>query len=82
MTTRCKCEGSILFSESIISDNHTSIMSFTDRSEHHSTLSPQMNLYTVAAAVASYDGSDSMHIIRNNLGDTFIDDGEYKIIDA
>ncbi|XP_065204930.1 uncharacterized protein sha [Planococcus citri] len=77
MITRCKCEGSILFSESIISDNRTSIMSYTDdRLEHHSTLSPQMNLYTVAAAVASYDGSDSMHIIRNNLGDTFMDDDQ------
>lgn len=69
----CECEGSILFGGSIISDN-TSVVSFTD--EHHSTLSPHMNLYTVAAAVASNDGGDSMHIIRNNLGDTFYDDGE------
>lgn len=77
----CFSEGSVLFGRNLISNYTTSSYSFSEESVYDSALASHVNLYTMAGATVISDIGDSMHIVRNNLGDTFLDGGEYLIIE-
>lgn len=80
ISSTCYCRSAILFGENLIFHNisSSSVLSVSagDESRDDPTLSSQTSILTVAAA-ASGETGDSLYIVRNNLGDTFFDVGEY-----
>lgn len=87
ISSTCYCRSTILFSENLIFHNisSSSVISVTpdDETKEDATFS-QTNILTkaAAAAAASDETSDSLYIVRNNLGDIFFDVGEYPLYNS